>query len=202
MFSPKKPTADEVVADLGSAIVADFVKSVDDARDEYASIRQRIPASMAVFTSRTTANIIHDLIWKYLQVHLQGKPDVQVIDREPRQELVINGRYQVRIKRHTDNDQIASYPTDAALAFWAVADGLPGLERFSLALGYYWDNETRVFGDAVISFRETLNKPIWAIRLYRDSSNVAGFSYKAIEPALPEVDLTGVAWDEKSGSES
>lgn len=202
MSYPRNPTADEVIAELGSDIVNNFVNAIDEAREEYESVRQSIPTSIVAFSARTTANVIHDLIWKHLKIRLATNSSVEVIDKEPNQELVISGRFQIRIKRHTDSDRIATYPTDAAMDFWGVSEALPGFERYSLALGYYWDKETRVFGDAVISFRESLNKPIWAIRLRSNSSNVRGFNYEAIRPDLPEVDLTGVAWDAKVESEA
>lgn len=47
-------------------------------------------------------------------------------------------------------------------------------------------------GDALLSFRDGKDNPIWAIKLRRTAGATAGFSWEPVAPDLPELDLSGV----------
>lgn len=57
-------------------------------------------------------------------------------------------------------------------------------------------------GEAVLSFRNGKDNPIWAIQLRRDAGSAAGFTWIPVAPDLPEIDLSGVIREaeEESGT--
>jgi hypothetical protein len=203
MISSDFPDADRVLADLGNDLVGAFIGAVDAARDDYAQFRQEHPDWFVGFSSRFIANFLHERIWNHLVRAIEGLDGIHVTDREPVRELHSGTTYVMRVKRHNASDKIAAYPTDAALRFWSNRVlTLDGLELLSLALGYYWQADLRAVGDAVLSFRDGKDNPIWAIRLQRAGGTAVGFSWTPVEPDLPEIDLSGlgVAVMEESGS--
>ncbi|WP_309615055.1 hypothetical protein [Salinibacterium sp.] len=203
MYSHENPNSDQVLADLGAPFVQAFVDAVDGSRDDYAAFRSWQPGWFPSFTSRFTANFLHERIWDRLVRAVGETEGVHVVDREPIRELRSGTQYLIRLKRHHPGDRIAAYPTEASSAFWANSVlTLDGLESFSLALGYMWDAELRAVGEAVLSFRNGKDNPVWAIRLRRDSDSATGFAWSPVAPDLPEIDLSGVIREaeEESGT--
>ena len=101
----------------------------------------------------------------------------------------------VRIKRHTENLKITSYPTTGALAFWtnSATAQLPDLELWSLAMGYIWNPEEAAIGDTILSFRDSKDTPIWSILLHSGQSGQAtGITWTPVDPQLPQLDLSDV----------
>ena len=197
------PDSDKVIGDLGETFVNTFIDAVDGARDDFAEFRTWKPGWFPSFTGRFTANFLHERIWDRMVRELDGSVGVHVVDREPIRELHQGTRYIIRLKRHHPGDRISSYPTEGSSAFWSNSDlTLDGLEAFSLAIGYMWDAELRAMGEAVLSFRDGKNNPVWAVRLGRDSAAPAGFIWTPVDPTLPELDLSriAVAWEEELGS--
>ncbi len=123
---------------------------------------------------------------------------VAVLDREPHRQLFTD-RYVLRVKRHHPGDRISTYPTEGALRFWSSEVTLPGLEEVSLALGYLWDADQREVGDAVISFRDALDKPVWAVLVQHGEGGLAGVRWTPVDPNLPEFDLSQVAIEPEAG---
>lgn len=203
MISSGYPDSDQVLSDLGDRFVHAFIDAVDGARDDFSAFREWRPGWFPSFTGRFTANFLHERIWDRLVRAVEGGDGVHINDREPVRELRSGTAYLIRIKRHHPGDRISAYPTEASSAFWSNSVlTLDGLESFSLALGYYWDADLRAVGDAILSFRDGKDNPIWAIRLRRDAGNAAGFSWSPVAPDLPELDLSGVIREaeEESGS--
>ncbi|MCJ1687167.1 hypothetical protein [Rathayibacter sp. VKM Ac-2927] len=197
------PDSDRVLADLGDRFVTAFVEAVDGARDDYTALKQWQPSWVPSFTARFTANFLHERIWDRLVRATADFEEIEIHDREPVRELRSGATYLLRIKRHHPGDRISADPTEASSAFWSSASvTLPGLETFSLALGYYWDADLRALGDAVLSFRDGADNPIWAVRLQRDAGSATGFTWQPVAPDLPELDLSGVVReaDEETGS--
>lgn len=193
MNSSGYPDSDTVLSDLGDPFVGSFIDAVDGAREDYGSFRSWQPDWFPGFTSRFTANFLHERIWDRLVRALDGLEGVHIVDREPVRELRSGTQYLIRVKRHRPGDRISAYPTEATTAFWSNSTlTLDGLEAFSLALGYMWDAELRAVGEAVLSFRDGKDNPIWAIRLERDAGAAAGFSWTPVAPDLPELDLSKV----------
>lgn len=193
MFSRDFPQADEVLNDLGPEFVQCFITAVDGARDDYEHMREAYRDWFARFASRTAANIIHERVWARFMDGLQGQEEISILDEDPKREIHKGLNYRLRIKRHHVGDKISTYPTDGAKGFWSNDElVLNGFESHSLAVGYLWDADLRAVGEAVLSYRNTLDSPIWGIQLKRDFNNVAGFSWEPMQPDLPEVDLTGI----------
>jgi hypothetical protein len=187
------PDSDTVLADLGNDFIHAFVGAVDGARDDFTAFRQWQPGWSPSFSGRFTANFLHERIWDRIVRAVDGVDGLHVHDREPVRELRSGTAYLIRIKRHHPGDRIAAYPTEGSSAFWTNSVlTLDGLEAFSLALGYYWDADLRTVGDAILSFRDGRDNPIWAIRLHADAGNATGFSWTPIAPDLPELDLSGI----------
>lgn len=203
MNSSRHPDSEQVLADLGEPFVHSFIASVDGAREDYAAFRQWQPGWFASFTARFTANFLHERIWERLVRAVDGMDGIHIKDREPVRELRSGTAYLMRIKRHHPGDRISAYPTETSSAFWSNSMlTLEGLESFSLALGYYWDAELRAVGDAILSFRDGKNNPIWAIQLRSAAGTATGFTWTSLAPDLPEIDLSGVVREaeEETGS--
>ena len=194
MHSRKNPSSDDVLNDLGEPFVNAFVSAVDGAREDYTAFRTWKPAWFPGFTNRFMANFLHERIWDRLIRSVSPIEGVHVVDREPVRELRSGTRYLIRVKRHHQGDRISAYPTEGSSAFWSNSVlTLDGLESFSLALGYMWNSDLRAVGDAVLSFRDGKDNPIWAVRLNRDAGAPTGFTWTPVAPELPELDLTLVA---------
>lgn len=203
MISGGYPECDQVLADLGDRFVQAFIDAVDGARDDFAAFKEWQPGWFPSFTARFTANFLHERIWDRLVRVVDGMEGIHIHDVEPTRELHSGTAYSIRIKRHHPGDRISAYPTDASRAFWSNnVVALEGLESLSLALGYYWDSDLRAVGEAILSFRDGKDNPIWAIQLHRNASNVSGFSWTQIAPDLPEIDLSGIVRDAEEESES
>ena len=197
------PDSDKVIGDLGDAFVGTFIDAVDGARNDFAEFRAWQPGWFPSFTGRFTANFLHERIWDRMVQHLDGVEGVHIVDREPVRELHQGTQYLIRVKRHHPGDRISAYPTDGSSAFWSNSVlTLDGLEAFSLALGYMWDAELRVVGEAVLSFRDGKDKPVWAIQLRRDSATTTGFVWTPVDPTLPELDLSRIAREQEAESGS
>jgi hypothetical protein len=171
-----------------------FIDAVDGARADLVDFKTTWPDWLPSWSNRTLANVIHDRTWDRLVKAVSGLPHVEVIDREPTREIYHGTQYAIRIKRHHPGERISTYPTATAIAFWTNgAPALPEMELVSLALGYRWDADTRSVGEAVLSFRDQVDHPIWAIELHRPAGGVLPFAWTPISPDLPELDLSGVA---------
>jgi hypothetical protein len=203
MISSHAPGSERVLTDLGDRFVHSFIDAVEGARDDYTAFRLWQPGWFPSFTNRFTANFLHERIWDRLVRGISTLDGVHVVDREPVRQLRSGTQYLIRVKRHHPGDRISAYPTEASSAFWSNSVlTLEGLESFSLALGYLWDADLRAVGDAVLSFRDGKDNPIWAIQLRRDTGTETGFSWTPVAPELPEIDLSGVLREveEKTGS--
>jgi hypothetical protein len=203
MNSSPHPDSEKVLSDLGDEFVHAFMDAVDGARDDFAEFRTWRPGWFPNFTGRFTANFLHERIWDRLVRDVDAMDHIDVRDREPIRELRSGTAYLMRIKRHHDGDRISAYPTEASSAFWSNSTvTLEGLESFSIALGYYWDADLRAVGDAILSFRDGRDNPIWAVRLRRNAGASTGFAWEPLAPDLPELDLSGVVResDEETGS--
>lgn len=157
-------------------------------------------------SGRCLANLIHDRIWARLVAAVDGNPDIETVDREPFREIWISQNYQVRIKRHHPDDKISTYPTAAALEFWAQGSQLPSLETITLGAGYRWIAQERRVGPAVISYRDGKDNPIRAVELDEPGEGTDTIGWRPItRPDLPTVDLfdaTRIDGRDEGGSSS
>ncbi|GAA1727504.1 hypothetical protein [Brachybacterium phenoliresistens] len=198
MNSLEFPSAEQVLDRLGDDFITAFIDAVDGARADYRELKAWHPDWAPGYTSRFIANFAHERIWDRLTRQVRGRPGVEIRDEEPIREIRTGTMFVTRVKRHHPGERISTYPTAGALAYWAGrAITLEGLEQHSLAAGYYWDRETREIGDAVLSLREALDRPVWGITLERSASAPTGIAWTPIEPGLPELDLSQFATEDE-----
>jgi hypothetical protein len=189
MFS--YPPADDVLSDLGDKVVSALVGATESTRADLVEYRATHPGWVADHSDRGLANWIHDRLWAHLRRSLDDVDLVTLSDNGSTREITVGIRYRARVKRHSLEDRIRSYPTKAALAFWAQTDTLEGLEEIRLGFGYRWDPEERLMGSTVISLRDGLDKEaIWAVTV--DTGNAGGateITWTPVDPSLPQIDL-------------
>lgn len=203
MNSRSGPDQETVLADLGEEFLLAFMAAVEGARHDLREFEAFKPQWAAAASARFTANLIHERIWDRLASAVEGMDGVTAHDREPTRQLVAGLSYVMRVKRHDHRDRIAAYPTRERAEFWGLAPiSLDGMERVSLALGYYWDPDVREIGDPVISFRDGVDRPLWAVRLRSQEGAATGFTWEPLAPELPELDLSALVDDreEEAGS--
>ena len=189
MFS--YPPAEDVLSDLGDKVVIALVGATKSTRDDLAAYRETHPGWVADHSDRGLANWIHDRLWAHLRRSLDDVDLVALSEQGSTREITIGVRYRARVKRHSLADRIRSYPTKAALAFWAQSDTLEGLEEVRLGFGYRWDPEDRRMGSAVISLRDGLDKEaIWAVIVDTgNASDATAITSTPVDPSLPQIDL-------------
>lgn len=188
------PQPDRVIRDLGGDFINHFVAAVDGAREDFEQLKAWQPSWSANFSDRFTANFFHERIWDRLIRAVADDRLIHIHDAEPVRQLQSGTAYMLRIKRHRSGDKISAYPTSGSLAFWGnMGITMDGLETVSLAIGYYWDSELREAGDAVLSFRDGKDNPVWAVKLQRDTATVTGIRWEPIAPGLGELDLSSFA---------
>jgi hypothetical protein len=158
------PESAAVLDGLGDKIVNSLSRAVALAARDLSQYRATFPLWVAEASERGLANWIHDRLWSHVVVALDGISAVTLSDRGPTREITVGYTYRLRIKRHHEEGQISTYPTQGALEFFAqgpVQNSIPGLEEVRLAAGYKWDKETHMMGDAVLSLRDGLDVIIW-----------------------------------------
>ena len=129
--------------------------------------------------------------------------NVVIRDNDPTREVWYQNQYQIRIKRHSSEDKISTYPTATALEFWSNGQPtIPGLESHTLALGYRWDPELRDIGEAILSYRTGIEDPVWAAVLKGTQENLSGFIVERMSPELPDIDLSSVIFEEEQEESS
>src|SRR5215204_157668 len=105
------PEPHDVCGDLGDKVIHGISWAVRQARYELEEYRRLHPGWVAQSTERGLANWIHDRLWAWIVVALDGLDGVTVIDHEPIRELYVGTRYRLRVKRHHLDGRVASYPT-------------------------------------------------------------------------------------------
>lgn len=189
------PDEQKVVDDLGDKFLEAFMSSVGIAKTNLDEFRDFRPEWFINFSKRFVANFIHERIWDSMVRTVSGSDGVHIVDEEPVRQIHIGENYVVRFKRHTGKLNISTYPTGGALAFWTnrATAQLPGLELWTLAMGYIWDPEEGKIGDAILSFRDSKNTPLWSVVLNSgQSGQAAGITWKPVDPELPQLDLSDI----------
>lgn len=199
MISPLDP--DQVLGGLGDKCVGAIAGAVRDARVDLADMRAWRPAWFPPMSDRGLSNLIHERIWAHLCSSLDDLAGVSIVDREPERVVYVGVNYRLRIKKHDANDRIRTYPTAAALEFWSQElSTLDGLELVTLAAGYRWLAEQRQIGPPVVSCRDGLDNPLWAVTLTEPTAGIARTSWTPIDPTLPRIDGPASAPGERDGS--
>jgi hypothetical protein len=191
------PSAGVVIEDLGDKVVGALVDATTFTRHDLAHYRDAHPGWVADHSDRGLANWIHDRLWAHLRRLLDDVDRVVLSDKGATREIAVGLRYRARVKRHGLDDRIRSYPTEAALAFWAQSDTLEGFEEVRLGFGYRWDTEERTMGSTVISLRDGLdNDVVWAVIVdIGDAPGAEAITWTPVDPSLPQVDLYNATAD-------
>ncbi|MEU4361014.1 hypothetical protein [Promicromonospora sp. NPDC023987] len=193
MFSPRD--SHTVLDELGSKFLLALVRATDSARDDLASMRTWNPGWFPYFFQRDVACLVHSRIWAALMSELEGVDGVNLRTEEPFREVrisTVSGRtYTLRIKRHSEDDQIRSYATPTDIAFWGgISATFEGMEEVRLAAGYRWLAASGDVGNPVVSYREGKENPIWAVEIDTGAAgSVTPIEYYPVEPTMPQVDL-------------
>lgn len=196
------PDPQNVVDDLGDKFLRAFVAAIDTARADLAAFEQFKPEWFVNFSKRFVANFIHERMWHSMTSQVAGHPDVTVVDEEPTRQIHFGANYVVRFKRHDSRLRIETFPTGGALAFWTNQAALPGLELVTLAMGYIWEPDLGEIGDAILSFRDGKNKPLWSVTLTSRGGGEAAtdITWEPIDPTLPQLDLSEVIEEHDEGT--
>ena len=187
MIDPQNPHA--VVDALGQAPLDALGAAVAATRTDLGRYRRTLPDLAARHTQRGLLNWIHDQFFAHARNLFEaGVPEASVLDREPVRDLFVGHTFRIRLKKHTDRDQVTSYPTDGFLAF-AQQDQPQLIQEIRLIGGYHWDPETREIGAAVLSARDGAHGLLWVRELVEVAveDRTVRFDLGMPEVALPEL---------------
>lgn len=153
-----------VLDELGDKVLEALAASVTGARRDLLRYQATLPDFAAQASSRGSANWIHDRLWHHVRALLDDVDDVLLIDLGVTREVVLGGRYRIRMKRHHPPAQVATYPTPTAMDFMSQTPEqlvLEGLELVNLIAGYVWFGDSSEIGPAVLSMRDGQDNVLW-----------------------------------------
>ena len=189
-----------VLEEIGPQFATAISTSVRTARDKYRGLRAREPHITRLFTQRTSANVLHDLIWSELAASLGDNPDYSLVDTYPLRMITHpcgSRLYRIRIKRHRGNF-ISSYATATDKKYYSGnVDTFDGYEVVSLAAGYRWDSEIGEVICPVISYRQGKDNVVWQV----EPSDGTETGTSILKPAFPEPPLIDL-FDELEADET
>ncbi len=188
------PSPHEVLSGLGEKVTQSLARSVVLAANDLRTYRGWNPTWVAEASERGLANWIHDRLWAHLTSLLDGQPGVTISHGEPTREVVVGASYRLRVKRHREDGQVSSYPTQTALEFFAqgVQDTFPGLEEVRLVAGYEWEADSREIGEAVLSLRDGQDEVVWLVPLRDVGEAGGGGAVQPVRPTAPEPSLPSI----------
>jgi hypothetical protein len=158
----------KVLDELGDKVLGALASSVADTRADFLRYQTTFPDFAAQASSRGSANWIHDRLWHHVRTLLDEVDDVLLIDLGATREIVLGGRYRIRMKRHHPPAQVATYPTQTAMDFMSQVPEqlvLEGLEQVNLIAGYVWFSDSSEIGPAVLSMRDGQDNVLWVHEL-------------------------------------
>ncbi len=199
------PSEPDVLEELGDKVREAIVNAVDATRADLARYRQEFPDFVSQHSARGLANWIHDHLWHHVATNLGEQDHVKILDKGATRELVIHGRYRVRVKRHDQTGSVRTYPTQGALEFMAQPEQLTfdGLSMHHLIVGYEWDVRQFEIGSAVLSLRDGKNV-LWYRRLGDENIEYEPALFpRVLSPQRPVVEVVGsddvISGEETSG---
>lgn len=181
--------SDEILEALGPKVVGVLEAAVPRTRLDLENYRTSLPDIVATSSPRGLANWIHDRIWHHVVSDLHDLDNVVIVDRGPVREIVVDGTYRIRIKRHDRRGRVSTYPTQTALQFLNQPEqlSLDGLGEVHLIAGYQWDSTAHRIGPAVLSLRDGMDNLLWMVEL---PAPTAGTSVVRITgPATPQAPI-------------
>jgi hypothetical protein len=204
---PKRayPRWEDVQPTLGDKVIEAVAGAVNAAKGDLADYRSFRAAWVAQASERGLAAWIHDRLWFHLASALDKIPGVTITDKGVLREFSVGPEtsvYRFRVKRHHEDGDVSTYPTELALEFLAQPEGM--LEIFGeshLIAGYRWIGEERAMGDAVISLRDGRQNVIWEKELPFHGGGSSGTEGLPRVPQPPEPVIDGAAKEADSASD-
>lgn len=196
-----KPDAQQVLDQLGLEKQAVIIDAVDQAREDLRVYRTTFPHWHVRFSQRYISNFLHERIWAVLVESFDGDDSTDVIDREPSR-LIRSDGIEMRVKRHSEQNIVASYPTQTAIKWFGNQEALPELATLNISIGYQWIKDEEQVGPAVIACPKGLRKAAeWAVILERNAET-ATIEPRGIEdPEIAKLDLSAlIAGEESEGA--
>lgn len=194
-----------VVEALGQAPLDAIGVAVSATRDDLREYRSTLPRLAARHSQRGILNWVHDQFFAHARIQFEARvQDTSIVDREPTRDIFVGHTFRFRLKKHTANDLVSSYPTEAFLAF-TLQDPPQLIQEVRLIGGYRWDPDTRDIGTAVVSARDGKDNVLWVIELAEtaEEDGVAHFQPRVPDgtlPPLPQV-IESVEIEKDSGTE-
>lgn len=190
LHSQPRPVIDirdkaRILDELGDKVLEAIAASVANARADYRHYQTSHPDFVAQASSRGLANWIHDRLWHHLSAFLSETDGVFLIERGATKEIVVGHRYRIRAKRHAPPAQVATYPTQTALAFLQQPPDdlvLAGLEEVHLIAGYVWLSERAEIGPPVLSLRDGQDNVQWIHEIPESGAAGAPASVTTLPP--------------------
>lgn len=192
------PSAADTINKLGQDFVDAFFVCIYGAQDDLEDLIYYRPEWASTYTQRFKANFLHERIWGRLLPFVERSSKFGVRDREPFRTLNVGTELYIRIKRHSEDDQISTYRTVEALDFYGVSvqEPLDGMRTMGLALGYRWDREVDKILAPVISLQDLKSsKIIWSGELSPTKTAEGDEDYKVSfreisEPQRPGINIS------------
>lgn len=166
------PTFVQVCDDLGAKVLAAMYKSVEQTRVDLARYREMLPEFAAEQSDRGLANWIHDRLWVHVTRELEDLKEVEIVEAGSTRELYIGMNYRFRAKRHDEDSQVRSYPTQSYIDFQIQPETLEGLEEIKLTYGYEWIVDEHRVGPAVMALHDG-NTLVWSEVIPGDSDGAS-----------------------------
>lgn len=184
------PQSNVVLAALGDKVVDALTAAVARTREDLVTYRAGNPLWVAEASERGLAGWIHDRLWAALVELLHDNPDVHLLESGPTRDVIVSSRYRIRMKRHDISGNVASYPTQGAMEFFAQPSipTLEGMDQVHLIAGYSWTKDLREIGAAVLSMRDGKNNVIWLVDLDAHAGALAGTTTGGFTPIAPAID--------------
>lgn len=184
MIDPR--STQSVVGALGQSPLDAIGAAVRDTRSDLGLYRSTLPQLAARHSQRGMLNWVHDQFFAHARAQFEANvKDTSVVDREPTRDIYVGHTFRFRLKKHTADDMVSSYPTDAFLAF-ALQDPPELIQEVRLIGGYRWDPETREIGTAVLSARDGKSNLLWVVELAEGAAD-GGVTH--FEPRVPDGSL-------------
>lgn len=196
------PTREEFCKDVGSGVLEGLYAAVEYARNEWQSFLVQHHEKLEFTGQSMSAGFIHSCITSFLGKNWQGDKAITISFKSNTFEFSLASKYVGRVKRHSPDDKISSYPTEGAEDFWSGPVALEGMEMYPITIGYYWDADTMTIGDPVITLRQSIDKAVWSYKLTAQEGfgRTRSIVLESL-PAMPELDISGLV-DNDSAKET
>ena len=196
----KHPSASDVLQDLGDKVIDGLALMVAQTREDLRVYRLTFPSWVADSSDRGILNWCHDRMWAHATRIFDAVDDVALADRPPVREISVGIKYRLRVKKHDLEGRVSTYLTQGALDFLEQEpQTLEGMDEVRLIAGYRWLADETTLGNAVISLRDGVNKPIWMHDLAEPATGLVVTATPILPPTQPRRPEIGLVGHEQTG---